>query len=73
MIKIDILISAPGFSFYEDDTGRYGTYTNGKLELECINREHAVQWDIFQVRIKTAEIKFFIIFKGCLGKLRRLS
>jgi len=39
---------APGFSFYEDDTGPYGVYTNGKLELECINREHGVQWNIFQ-------------------------
>lgn len=39
---------ATGFSFYEDDTGKYGTYTNGKLELECINREHGVLWDIYQ-------------------------
>jgi len=39
---------APGFSFYEDDTGKYGTYTNGKLELECINREHGVLWDLYQ-------------------------
>ena len=52
------LLSAPGFSFYEDDTGRYGTYTNGKLEIECINREHAVEWDIFQVRIENAKILF---------------
>ena len=37
------------------------------LEIECINREHAVQWDIFQVRIKTAEIKFLIILKDVWG------
>ena len=69
-----VSLSAPGFSFYEDDSGKYGTYTNGKLEIECINREHAVQWDIFQVRIQTAEILFLNqYFKGCLGKLWRLS